>query len=77
MTGAEDGYLDITIPEYIEYKGKILSVTGIGDSAFYKSDVEYVKMANNIETIGEMAFYGSKICEIEIPASVKVLYDNT
>lgn len=77
VTGVEDGYLDITIPEYIKYNGKTLNVTGIGDYAFYKSTVKNVKMRNNIQSIGRDAFNSSNIYEIEIPSSVSRLSKGT
>lgn len=77
VTGADDGYLDITIPESIEYNGKTLRVTEIAEGAFNRSKVEHVRFGNNIKSIGIGAFESSNIYEIEIPSSVRRLSKNT
>ena len=47
----------INIPATVTYKSKTLTVTGIGDSAFYDcSNLKIVTIGNNITKIGNAAF---------------------
>lgn len=62
---------DITIPSQIDYNGQTFDVKIVGDSAFYESHVESVKLKNGIQKIGKYAFSHSDLLKkIEIPESV-------
>lgn len=65
----------IEIPSELEYRGKKLKVTSIGDRAFYNSDVTNVTIGGNVKKIGEYAFSKSAISKIVIPSSVITLYE--
>lgn len=63
----------IEIPSEVEYRGKKLKVTSIGDEAFFKSNVTNVTIGENVERIGRNAFSKSAISKIVIPSSVITL----
>lgn len=63
----------IEIPSELEYRGKKLKVTSIGDEAFFKSNVTNVTIGENVESIGRKAFSKSAISKIVIPSSVITL----
>lgn len=65
----------IEIPSELEYRGKKLKVTSIGDEAFFKSNVTNVTIGENVKKIGRRAFYESAISKIVIPSSVITLGD--
>lgn len=65
----------LSIPSHIIYKGYIMEVTEIDDSAFSNcSNIVSVKLPNTIRSIGSRAFYGcSSLRNIIIPDSVKYI----
>lgn len=74
LVGGEGVYSgSIEIPSELEYRGKILKVTSIGDMAFYNSDVTNVTIGGNVKKIGQYAFSKSAISKIVIPPSVITL----
>lgn len=76
LVGGEGVYSgSIEIPSELEYRGKKLKVTSIGDRAFYNSDVTNVTIGGNVKEIGEYAFSKSAISKIVIPSSVITLYE--
>lgn len=75
LVGGEGVYSgSIEIPSELEYRGKKLKVTSIGDRAFYNSDVTNVTIGENVKEIGQYAFSKSAISKIVIPSSVITLY---
>lgn len=71
LVGGEGVYKDfIVIPSELEYRGKKLKVTSIGDKAFFNSNVTNVTIGENVEKIGLYAFSKSAISKIVIPSSV-------
>lgn len=78
LVGGEGVYKgSIEIPSELEYRGKKLKVTSIGDKAFYNSDVTNVTIGGNVKEIGLYAFYKSAISKIVIPSSVITLKRNS
>lgn len=78
VVGGDNVYCgDLVIPDEVDYRGKKFKITEIDNSCFRNSEVTTVKLGNNISSIGLYAFYGSTIREIEIPASVKTLYERS
>lgn len=76
LVGGEGVYSgSIEIPSELEYRGKKLKVTSIGDRAFYNSDVTNVTIGGNVKRIGQYAFSKSAISKIVIPSSVITLYE--
>lgn len=74
LVGGEGVYSgSIEIPSELEYRGKKLKVTSIGDRAFYNSDVTNVTIGGNVKRIGQYAFSKSAISKIVIPSSVITL----
>lgn len=74
LVGGEGVYSgSIEIPSELEYRGKKLKVTSIGDRAFYNSDVTNVTIGGNVKKIGQYAFSKSSISKIVIPSSVITL----
>ena len=74
LVGGEGVYSgSIEIPSELEYRGKKLKVTSIGDMAFYNSDVTNVTIEGNVKKIGKYAFSKSAISKIVIPSSVITL----
>lgn len=63
---------DIVIPERVTYNGHTLTVTEIGDSAFYGcSGLTSVSIPNSVTKIGESAFFNcSGLMSVSIPNSV-------
>ena len=63
---------DITIPEKVEYNGKVYNVTSIGDYAFKGcSGLTSVALPNSISVIGKASFeYCHGITSITIPSGV-------
>ncbi|MBR6827164.1 MAG: leucine-rich repeat protein [Prevotella sp.] len=63
---------DIAIPGEVSFGGKSLSVTSIGDYAFYYcNSLTTITIPNSVTSIGERAFrYCSKLTAITIPDSV-------
>lgn len=48
---------EITVPQTVEFEGgKVATVVGVDDYAFYSSDVTTVTLPNSVETIGKQAF---------------------
>lgn len=78
LVGGEGVYKDsIEIPSELEYRGKKLKVTSIGDKAFYNSDVTNVTIGQNVRYIGRYAFSKSAISKIVIPSSVITLGESS
>lgn len=74
LVGGEGVYKDfIVIPSELEYRGKKLKVTSIGDKAFFNSNVTNVTIGENVKKIGQYAFSKSAISKIVIPSSVITL----
>lgn len=69
---------DVTIPSTVQYNGRTLSVTKVGDNAFSScTGLKSVAIPNSINNIGEYAFYNcTGLVSIEIPNSVTNLGDN-
>ena len=68
LVGGEGVYSgSIEIPSELEYRGKKLKVTSIGDRAFYNSDVTNVTIGGNVKRIGKYAFSKSSISKIVLP----------
>lgn len=67
----------IEIPGELEYRGKKLKVTSIGEEAFFKSNVTKVTIGENVERIDQRAFSKSAISKIVIPSSVITLEDDS
>ena len=68
---------DVNIPETVEYDGKTLSVTSIGEEAFeYCTSLTSVIISNGVESIGYSAFVDcSCLTSVTIPNSVKSIDD--
>ena len=61
----------VTIPPTVSYDGNIYSVTTIGNSAFYDSDLTSIAIPESVTSIGDCAFeYCSSLTSIIIPKSV-------
>ncbi len=66
----------VTIPHYVELDGQIMEITAIGESAFYESDLEQVKLAEGIREIQDAAFYDcEELTDIQLPQSLVKLGD--
>ena len=66
---------DITIPQSVEYKGIIYSVTEIGEKAFYDySSLNSITIPDSVTSIGRHAFEGcTSLTSIIIPDSVTII----
>ena len=61
----------VTIPATVTYNGNTYSVTTIGNSAFYNSDLTSIAIPESVTSIGGCAFqYCSSLTSITIPESV-------
>ncbi len=61
VSGCVSTATDITIPDTVDYNGKVYTVTAIGKEAFYNlADLRTVVFGDNIKTIGESAFSNCK-----------------
>ena len=72
-----DGTTKITIPEMINYRGKVYPVTQIGNNAFrHLSDLTSVAIPTSVTEIGHAAFCGcSHLTSVTIPNSVTTIGD--
>lgn len=70
-----DGTTKITIPEMINYRGKVYLVTQIGNNAFrHLSDLTSVAIPTSVTEIGVEAFNGCKhLTSVTIPNSVTTI----
>lgn len=67
----------IIIPEMITFEGQEYTVTSIGKSAFYMSDVAAVEIPRTVKSIGSGAFFQCNLLtSITIPESVIEIGDN-
>lgn len=77
VDGAVNKDMDkIVIPQTVVYKGRTLTVTSVGDYAFYNNDfsnsgfmyLQSVTLPNTILSIGENAFYGDRnLTDVVLP----------
>ena len=56
----------IIIPEKITFEGQEYTITSIGESAFYMSDVAAVEIPNTVKFIGSGAFSGCSFLSRDI-----------
>ena len=70
---------NITIPEYVTYKGRKIDVVGIGPSSFAKCEqLLSITLHDRIKTIGESAFSAcNNLTKISIPNTIEKLQDFT
>ena len=61
---------DVIIPSSVTWMGKTYSVTSIGDSAFYESQISSISIPETITRIGDAAFYCDKLSKIKCLATV-------
>ena len=70
---------DIVIPEYVDFNGKRLKVTAIGDYAFYdwqwnEQGITSIQFPKGLTSIGSYAFYNHwKLKAIDIPETVDTM----
>lgn len=71
VRGPSEGF--VNIPNSIEFKGEIYTVTSIGERAFQNGfDIKSVVIPNSVESIGDSAFmYCYSLTSVNIPNSVK------
>ncbi len=60
----------VNIPKYVIYDGKTYTVTSIGKSAFYLTELTSITIPNSVTSIGDDAFYLTALTSITIPNSV-------
>lgn len=66
----------IVIPQTVVYKGRTLTVTSVGDKAFFgasfysASSLQSVSLPNTILSIGDYAFSHTRIKDIRLPSSL-------
>lgn len=58
---------NLIIPEKIEYRGRELTITSIGNRAFSEANINSVELPSSIRTIGERAFSNSTVSSINFP----------
>lgn len=77
--GAASG--NIVIPEKIEFRGRELTVTSVGENAFSGAKINSVKLPATIKTIEERAFINSTINSVNFPMGLywigKEAFENT
>ena len=67
---------DVVIPEEVTYSGTTYTITAIGESAFYKSQVTSISIPNTVTSISSRAFYQCyKLTNVAIPNSVITIDD--
>ena len=65
---------DITIPEKVEYNGKVYNVTSIGDLSFESCGITSISLPNSIKSIGDYAFnFCVKLISITLPSSLTTI----
>jgi len=63
---------DITIPENVTVNGTTYTVTGIGDFAFYNTEITSLKMSSKIRYISDSAIGGcSKLTKVELSEDLR------
>lgn len=63
---------DFVIPSHVTYKGRELTVTSIGEYAFYNcSYMTSIMIPNSIEEIKDYAFLGCPVLNYHLPNSIK------
>jgi len=63
---------DITIPESVTVNGTTYTVTGIGENAFYQTEITSLKMPSTIRYIGKEAIeYCYKLTKVELSENLK------
>ena len=68
----------VDIPESVNYRGKTYRVTGIGDHAFYGSNLVSVTIPESVTSIDNAAFaFCSRLISVTIPASVTSISNDT
>ncbi len=78
LVGYTDTPENLMITESVWYEGYTVTVTSIGDKAFYKcTSLTSVTIPNSVTSIGDSAFYNCKsLTSITIPDSVTSIGDN-
>lgn len=61
---------DVIIPETVTYNGVTYSVTGIGDKAFIRCNLNTVTIPSSVTRISSLAFFLCSIGVLEIPNTV-------
>ncbi len=71
----------LVIPERIEFKGRELTITQIGEHAFSGAKITSVKLPSTIKVIGERAFINSTVSSINFPFGLYLIgkesFENT
>lgn len=68
-----DAFVDLILPETIEYKGKSYPVVAIGRRAFFFSRyLSSIKISDSVQEIFESAFEGSDLRNISLPKDIVI-----
>ena len=78
LVGYTDTPENLIIPESVLYEGYTVTVTGIGDEAFYNcTSLTSITIPNSVTSIGSSAFSGcTSLTSVTIPNSVESIGDN-